>query len=150
MLEEQFEEQTLPTHYTPELNDFYFGFEFEYKDSGYEDFIKCMFIGDYRHLEQCTLEYTRVKYLDTKDLEEVLNPFKTLGTPIDERELGFTNITTGDSYNLYYNEVGNHLVINKLVKNYDGGVNERCVFEGVIRNKSELKKLLGFLNIKTR
>lgn len=140
-------------YYTPSIEEFHVGFEYEYctnclatatmatltqKD---ENWIKKVFTED--NLFEPTFAYnffeisklSRVKYLDKEDIE-------SLGWK-DGENYGLSgyvlNYATDDSYQMYYNED------NQFTQIYNW--NSKIIFEGVIKNKSELKRLLKQLGI---
>lgn len=74
-------------YYTPEINEFHVGFEYEYKDGPESDFEpkihtvfteqeKRMWVHEFRELEGKYVAapiFYRVKYLDREDIESVLD-----------------------------------------------------------------------------
>ena len=147
-------------YYTPEISEFYVGFEFEIASYGgkmlpgsptIKEWIQDKLTSDlydinyildiYNEGKQCT--DIRVKYLDQSDIEEL--GFKLIFNDIgiEYWKLGNFELRTDvdlgvyiDSDNLY------SIFYNPYGKQYN------CVFSGVIKNKSELKKILQMLNIK--
>lgn len=155
--------------YVPSIEEFYIGFEFEHKDpcyDGREEFQKAVVESDNlvrypdedgmfnyweaEHLLSNILydikeNNIRVKYLDQSDIEELGFTYK--GKTIDiwfEKEGNF-DMGTWTSYKcqLHYGIHDNRLFIDMI----DMGDIVR-VFNGIIKNKSELKKVLQMLNIK--
>jgi len=129
-------------YYTPDLNEFYIGFEYEYQSFSnwakhkLEDFWLCDNDGcieDYVPT-QSSLSLFRVKLLDKEDIES----------------LGFKLLTT--SYGIQYSKdktlikfsYDKKLIIEKYFEDF--GI-VYTVFIGDIKNKSELKKLLKQLGI---
>lgn len=133
-------------YYTPSIEEFFIGFEYEEEDSLEDNlWIKRTLDFNYGWLEipQDFANDKRVKYLDASDIEELgfklvfsdigiecwkLGDFE-LRTDVD---LG-AYIDSGNLYSIFYNPYG---------KQYN------CVFSGIIKNKSELKKVSNMLNIK--
>ena len=91
--------------------------------------------------------YIRVKYLDKSDIESL--GFIYNNNYSDLPELGFINESKLESLNiqylLYYNPLDNLTRIERIVNCGTG--NEDYLFYGIIKNKSELIKLLKQLNI---
>lgn len=141
-------------YYTPDLEEFHIGFEYEFLEqhgspderwvkkiltqiSDYED---DPYLGDtFTALERYNCVYVRnawrVKYLDIEDLESLgwdcLTEF-----PNDFNSGFFSkgNFTLAINFNKFHLEINNNLI------------NYRCLFQG-IKNKSEFKQLMKFLNI---
>ena len=135
-------------YYTPELEEFHLGFEYEYKSFSYwtkhslEDFWICDNDGcieDYVPT-QTTLSLFRVKTLDKEDIE-------SLGWKFIKQHPGTTNFDfEKEGYSLHFDpEFGNKWNLGI----YDGEDQdiEFNYFSGYIKNKSELKKLLKQLQI---
>lgn len=125
-------------YYTPKLEEFYIGFEYEITN-GYtwtkkffthEDFNTFL----YQNLDNAIKQkYIRVKYLDQEDIEN----------------LGF--ITYDDNL---YNKNEYQIDFDRLVRKQNQGIglviyHEEAgqIFQGYIKNKSELKKILKQLGI---
>ena len=129
-------------YYTPSLEEFHIGFEFE-----------TSYLEDYDTWKKVTLEFDdfgfytstwevdsnptefRVKYLDKEDIE-------SLGWTDGETHglSGYVlNYATDDSYQMYYDKDNQFTQI----YNWDS----KIIFEGIIKNKSELKRLLKQLEI---
>jgi len=119
-------------YYTPTIEEFHVGFECEYNDplkGSWEKVIytEDMFFGGKRGL---TLLEKRVKYLDREDIE-------SLGFKLDK------NASEKDLLNLEKDDIGItykqdcFLIIYKFNRS-----KERIIFDGLIKNKSELKKLM--------
>lgn len=137
-------------YYTPELNEFHIGFEYEIFNEEDEIWEKKVFPNDYIcsgtedspdlvELFYSGLKDTRVKYLDREDIED----------------LGFTfykesdNRFNGDVIMTYFNDelqlILSHISAKNTVVVYtDKGLN-KLSFK--IKNKTELKKLLNQLVI---
>ena len=151
-------------YYIPSLEEFCVGFEFEHKDpyyDGREEFQKAVVESDNlvrypdedemfnyweaEHLLSNILydvkeNNIRVKYLDASDIEEL--GFKLVFSDIGiecwrlgnfelrtDADLGMY-IDSGNLYSIFYNPYG---------KQYN------CVFSGIIKNKSELKRVLKMM-----
>lgn len=115
-------------YYTPSIEEFHVGFEFEYthKDDWFQNIIlDPQEINDFFNDDSIEI---RVKYLDNEDIES----------------LGFKYIMT--SYDGYYEKKDITLGFA-----YDGRIqiksNECFIFLGFIKNKSEFKILLKQLGI---
>lgn len=131
-------------YYTPEIEEFHIGFEYEWINTN-EDDIWRPTIAD---LEDCyhacnnlnnNIEYLkyRVKYLDEEDIESLGWKYYKKGWK-DNSKVYRLNISIG--YELYYRGAGScHITTS----------NGSILFEGNIKNKSELKKVLKMLNIST-
>jgi hypothetical protein len=133
-------------YYTPAIEEFHVGFEYEqssikmvapkkwskeifYLNNGHIDIVK------YGDLDK----NTRVKYLDKEDIE-------SLGFIGQEAN---TVYFKKDKYRLVHwlasNEIGRDI---SIYESYDGGTQEEALVRKVIiKNKSELKKLLKQLGI---
>ncbi len=130
-------------YYTPEYSDIYIGQELytidEYKiDLSTVDsltwFLQCQ--NCYIDCEENTtygisLENYKLKYLDSSDIEE-------LGFMFEEQVVG--KITFKYTKN-------NFIELHKLYTTILILNNGRTIFEGFIKNKSELIRLLGWLNV---
>lgn len=114
-------------YYTPEIEEFHVGFEYYLKGENNKRILST----------NCTVdtELSRVKYLDKEDIES----------------LGFEGQKANS---VYFKKNGYRLVhwldkpvrITTILKLYSDG-DEEVIFKGIIRNKSELKRLLKQLNI---
>lgn len=146
------EQQKENNYYTPELEDFYTGFEFEYKpkegpwvkvnynnwmspNKGMElDFCtENELLSNFNKLDVATkrLNIVRVKYLDSEDIESLGFKHYNEENAIERYEL--------NGYFLYW--YGNpFLSICKIDMNNQ-------IFRGKIKNKSELKVLIKQLGI---
>jgi hypothetical protein len=127
-------------YYTPEIEEFHVGFEFEvnYTDEGWLKEIFCNGTGKnidsiaklVSFLGRTNFEDAyRVKYLDKEDIESLR--FEQLYLPYEFKK---------DWYRLIKQHEEHHYII----------TDDRCqdhIFVGIIKNKSELKKLLKQLNV---
>ena len=132
-------------YYTPIIEEFHIGFEFEFKHSDYPE----NGWGKYDtpvvnvEYEDCPfacsdLSEYRVKYLDKFDIEN-------LGFKIYGKGNKTFHVKTNTNYILHL--LGNFCLINKEVKLPDGTIVNKDIFYGIIKNKSELKVLLKTLGI---
>lgn len=122
-------------YYTPSLKEFHVGFEFEYSHLELGHFFKDVYILDWKHFDMDIEEmlnspaFIRVKYLDKQDIES----------------FGFKQHDK-----LYYQFYKNNfLLIDREDNNYTiiDNTDNYVLFYGIIKNKSELKKLLKQLSI---
>ena len=132
--------------YVPSIEEFYVGFEYEV-DYGNNNWVKesIDFAPQVVTLPYMRLDNIRVKYLDQSDIEELGFTYK--GKTIDvwfEKEGNF-DMGTWTSYKcqLHYGLHDNRLFIDMIDMS-----DEIRVFNGIVKNKSELKKVLNMLNIK--
>ena len=143
-------------YYVPKIEEFYLGFEYAvfYNNTDVEHYgtwiseeFRKVLTGDKRTGDLELLiknKKVRVKYLDRKDIENL--GFKHIGNAVDiwyELE-GRFDIGNWTSYKIqmHYGRTDHRMFINAI----DFG-DEHKIFEGYVRNKSELKKLLKQLNI---
>ena len=123
-------------YYTPTIEEFHVGFEYQFnhKDKGWIDF-KFGGTDDWSILEidmEIENNEIRVKYLNQSDIESLGWRFGTNDYVFPENK----NVTYGQ-YKLLFNN--NELEIIHL---------SGTLFRGIIKNKSELNKLMQQLNIK--
>lgn len=126
-------------HYTPELSEFFEGFEFQYQNIEQAQWISDVYRLDWEVEESGIYEYLdwgniRVKYLDQEDIESL--GFKKYGEPSHYQiEI--------DGIKYYLIEYGfNRYEIRPSHFSIQFGS-----FLGTIKNKSEFKKLLKQLGI---
>lgn len=126
-------------YYTPTIEEFHIGFEFEILTEN--KYWETTYIGKYElntiaaNINSNFKDYYRVKYLDKEDIES----------------FGFSNVI-GD---IYFLKVGKlfpvklqQLEYNKIIIFYPEYFNRgEILFQGIIKNKSELKVLLKQLSI---
>lgn len=131
-------------YYAPNISEFYSGFEFEQIEivgkSGYseEDWVKNICTPGFgavdEDIDNLDDDYIRVKYLDKSDIES----------------LGFRASTT-ENHLYYLGDVSLQLHVNgELTISYYNEFNEgwrTAVEQIIIKNKSELIKLLKQLNV---
>ena len=135
-------------YYTPTLEDFTEGLEYEWKvTKDYQSFTHSFksILPD--------LQNMRIKYLDQSDIESLGWRFKTKGpfrTWYTGSDSWFNNtIPTGDSGRYWSFELSHDIKYNGII--IKAGTNygdTDTFFEGTIKNKSELIKLMQQLNIK--
>lgn len=136
-------------YYTPTLDEFYIGFEFEtlYNDKFEEAIV--LFWADF---EDTTYNLSpnriRVKYLDQSDLEEL--GFQQYTYLRDGGTQVFRNLNK--EYEIYFYRTNSISDIDpdkvKIIRHHENPSIKGQIFDGKIKNKSELKKLLKQLNIK--
>lgn len=129
-------------YYTPDIEEFHLGFEYEHLHSIDNQWIKELI--SYNNRLACFQDYistkqVRVKYLDQEDIE-------SLGFSLDQK--------TKDGYYFIYGNMitGDYVLCTKDFKQIDLenmiGNKNLVSFQGTIKNKSELKKIMKQLNIK--
>jgi len=122
-------------YYTPSIEEFHVGFEFEHfnKDARVIMWEKVTlpFYNNYAALWSSNpdLKYFRVKYLDKEDIEECGFKPDHVGTLHHEK-----------GYNM-------SIYSNIKIAIWTDNVESRTLFNGIIKNKSELKVLLKWLKI---
>ena len=121
-------------YYTPSIEEFHIGFEYKEYQFLTKDWktVKCEFIKPDTTIDP---KWFKVKYLDKEDIE-------SLGWTDGETHglSGYVlNYATDDSYQMYYDKD------NQFTQIYNW--NSKIIFEGIIKNKSELKRLLKQLGI---
>ena len=142
-------------YYQPEIEEFHVGFEYEYEDinegGASTSFYKTVlgsnegYIIDQMFCNEHDMEF-RVKYLDRKDIEDLLKRPQLKGNDV---ELNFQYIAEDNSfYDFDYDTEYKELTVEIFKPNGDGTHNCYTLFKGIIKNKSEFKKLLKQLNIK--
>jgi hypothetical protein len=128
-------------YYTPEISEFHVGFEFEkeWVDGSWSK--ETLEVDDLKDIEEEMLPITRVKFLDKEDIES----------------LGFieTNYLENTDYCITFEKV-NKYSISEITYWYKDNYIEiykaqdsDTQFQGNIRNKSELKKILALLKMNT-
>lgn len=121
-------------YYTPEIEEFHVGFDFDVEDHGHWR------KGDFHELDLYKKfnDYTlRVKHLDREDIESL--GFKA---DICPKKYGVpTNMWNKGSYTL--TKWGDRVLI-KINGDYDG---EKFHYFGIIKNKSELKRILTQIGV---
>ena len=161
-------------YYTPSIEEFYIGFEFEFysvegnllhrkddvtewkSDKCDEDWLNIL-CSDYEHEDETIHEHYRVKYLNSKDLTELgfeEEYVPNCYTEDDDIQLGYAlYLNEDDCIILHYGDktrlVG--IVKQHVYNQHSGNWTANELFKGTIKNKSELIKLmkqLGIWNIK--
>lgn len=139
-------------YYTPELKEFSIGLEYEYyviNNNKQSEWVKNTLTqhnfspDDWFYVFNTT---NRVKYLDETDLIELGwtkddDYFKIVEGYYDKED-----DLTGFEYNLRIDNFG--LYITEYRISYGEAVN--YIFQGQVKNKSEMKKLMEMLNIKNK
>jgi hypothetical protein len=131
-------------YYTPSIDEFHVGFKYQELDSN-DVWVDKVF---YSLLLDFNINYVRVKYLDKEDIESLGFKYVKNNENIfsgDGKSILFKyNVDQYSKYELLMFEKNNQVWINlvheptKMVIPY---------FKGIIKNKSELKKLMKQLNI---
>jgi len=132
----------MSSYYKPSIEDFHVGFEYESEEDPIQGKWEKQKVNDYRDLINCMNYYgrdsdvdTRVKYLDREDIEE-------LGFETEDNGVCYDKLKSFNLYGLHSWEW------DKGVSNqYKIFFNSSLLFNGIIKNKSELKILLKQLNI---
>jgi hypothetical protein len=142
-------------YYIPKIEEFFVGFKYESKSGN--NWLKLVYEGDqvlksYSYFDDSGCEYEaveddlkdslyRVKYLDKSDIE-------SLGFKFDGMRSKVPGNFGGTKDNLYLNynpyNIDGYFTVNSKVRVWNNTI---LIFEGVIKNKSELIKLLKQLNI---
>ena len=141
-------------YYTPEIEEFHVGFEYEFKHPDYEIWNKYTTPEFNFEREDCipfngNLDNFRVKYLDREDIESFGYILDSLSTKHGNKhryemkgkrpEEKWIDVQK-DNYkvlSIYTTDGGFNL----------DGPNYSCKFKGIIKNKSELKKLFQQIGI---
>lgn len=136
-------------YYTPSIEEFHVGFEYEELigvDNEQEDWSCKSFnpknyidrYGEYTFDETPLSDWIRVKYLDKEDIEEL-----GFEESLDEPDEWFWKFKGNIGIQLYFDD---------KYRNKDQGIgitiyDDKIIFSGYIKNKSELKVLLKQLGI---
>lgn len=144
-------------YYTPTIEEFHIGFEYEYLDKEkwnstiMEEFDESMTPGTIYCNEDGSLgkeaaKVIRVKYLDKEDIESLGWEFNDNMSVLST--LYYLYEKKGYDLSVWYRKEGLLLVIRKVNKSSDNiVVHSHTIFYGYIKNKSELKILLKQLGI---
>lgn len=145
-------------YYTPSIEEFHVGFEFEVNYTG-EGWLKEIFcngtgknidsIGKLKSfLGKTTFEDAyRVKYLDKKDIESLGFEFiEKNGDLLFKSIKTYRGLSTGDDSKIWISYYPKNQWT--LIYKRSNRGEEDDLFYGVIKNKSELKKILKQLNVK--
>ena len=141
-------------YYTPTIEEFHVGFEYEALVDYYQQEFEKFTIDDTDSLRSiCSTwdrgedEYLRVKFLDREDIE-------SLGWKVSKQHNGdynienFTTYENATHYMVVYNQGGKRAWFCVHRKEVDGDYGELIAeFRVAIKNKSELKKILKQLHI---
>jgi len=139
-------------YYTPEIEEFHVGFEFCDRHSNYPEEEKNWIKRDYTLRAEYELDnisgritegLIRVKYLDREDIESLGLEYDNNAEPIPARDYPHMLIPTAyakEDWMLYHYEYDSVI----WIENYK---EDSFYFKGVIKNKSELKKLLKRIGI---
>lgn len=140
-IKEQLIEMEKDKYYTPELSEFYLGFECEFKNNMVipiefrkeicEQETLSIAFDTFEHENEKFKDEFRVKYLDKEDI-------LSLGWVYHEKYCAFHH-SKHEGYSLYFL----HEDTNEMKIIYYGD----CNFNGIIKNKSELKKLMKQMSI---
>lgn len=123
-------------YYIPEIEEFHVGFEFEHKSIGKNEWNKEVTeVIDIKNIEgiQRVIKNNdiRVKYLDKEDIE-------SLGWKLHKLKVGT------EEFEIIHNKKNNIVIKSSIDENMCYPITR---FNGTIKNKSELKKLMKQLNI---
>ena len=148
-------------YYTPSLDEFYIGFRYEYYNNFSKRWIETVLEEeDYRQTETCgyindeTCPFSdvaklRVKHLDKEDLIEL--GFKPTYIKEAAELIGGFDMHINEQYKILLFLTGeNHIFIFRLLHCDDPSTGrwKTDLFDGKIKNKSELIKVLKMLGIK--
>lgn len=125
-------------YYTPEIEEFHVGFEYERCDDGY-NWIKDTYPRAAEHIRLKNLiPYTRVKYLDREDIESLGWVYK------ETSDGGFDYYWDKHTmrHSILYSEKSKRTVITLWDRSR---LEDHTAFIGKIKNKSELKKVLKMI-----
>jgi len=142
-------------YYTPEIEEFHVGFEYYFNDIGadgenlYDENRKAVIkdgtqIDDITRLQDGKPVYNLfVKHLDRQDIEELGWKYSNLSNTY--------SIELNDMSSVLTNGIWLDIQSNNRIKIIDCRLpRHEVVFNGYIKNKSELKKLMKMLNIETK
>jgi hypothetical protein len=132
-------------YYTPEIEEFHVGFECEYSDK--DNTWVSHVVKEGEGLRLGNKRDYRVKYLDQEDIESLGFEVSGLGTypEIEEYLFGVPSLmkddgSTGNGYWLKFWKKTKKVEITDCTQ-----VFHRRLFDGVVKNKSELKKVLKMI-----
>lgn len=150
-------------YYTPTIEEFHVGFEYEYRSSDKTKWTTCII--DKRDLtssnmdwcasngiedvfDQLELGEIRVKYLDQSDIESLGWKFKQL-TQINSEIYTFirTNAWFNDETHFELIKSQNNFIHITYQNQNSWGCGSGASFQGIVKNKSELKLLMKQLGI---
>jgi hypothetical protein len=139
-------------YYLPEISEFYVGFEYYHGFNSEQDLTLYIVNKTYDFktiLNEINNEIVRVKYLDKDDIESLGfkhdqttkdGAYFYYGTMMDKKEI-LLHCHNGNSKFDY--EDYTKIVISDLTEKFS----DNTLFDGIIKNKSELKKLIRQLEI---
>lgn len=153
-------------YYTPQIEEFHVGFEYEMKERFLDGTVKNQIDFDNAKWKSCICDSgviyieralegknaknshcgIRVKYLDKQDIEEVLKVKQLKG---DEIELNFQIpiSNSDDSYEIDYETDTLKMTVELFKETDKNKYSCYTLFSGKIKNKTEFKKLLSQLEI---
>jgi len=149
-------------YYTPEIEEFHVGFEYqreEYNDiSRWDEWYTTTIdtpwqLADYvMYLSNHGFSQTRVKKLDSEDIESlgwrpetIIDIFRGDGNDFSQ---GFSKkINEIDTYCLIYTDGLLQIYLQHVYNLTSGNWSQQVKFEGTIKNKSELRRLMKQLGI---
>jgi hypothetical protein len=141
-------------YYTPEIEEFHVGFEYEGRlagvNGGVTDWEKRIFYKEQLpFIKGCeeTLKHFRVRYIDKEDLVSMGFSLEVnCGNELGE---GYSRYVYGESRNYPYIVIDNFPETEKfrIFELFAEGGRSINLFSGTINNKSELKKLIQQLGI---
>lgn len=137
-------------YYTPTIEEFHVGFEYEQFDNNQWKQNKLEVDGAERFFVMLSAyelkEFVRVKHLDREDIESL---FWIMKSEKSESPEDYDKYTTGESRDYWilehYTDENPHAV---QIYNQKSDKEHDNHYHGPIKNKSELKKLMQMLNIK--
>jgi len=132
-------------YYTPIPEEFHVGFEYEIRDSIELDYYKVISDGSEIGLIHKEIENNliRVKYLNEKDIKS-LGFESSPGNKFEPNTVDIKNYTKGRDKIMTYTTLENSFYTKLYILRRK---NKSVLFEGTIKNISELKVLLKQLNI---
>jgi hypothetical protein len=160
-------EPTKSKYYTPTYGDFYLGQElldsglrFKIKLYGIDELVQFFLSNNYYENNEIScygisLENYRIKYLDTEDIESLgfeFLPKKSLKGLTHRYKIEGVHNRILDGYddtmwwNCYLKHYPDRNII-EIIGDISSGTQNEKFFEGVVKNKSELKKVLQMLGI---
>ena len=157
--------ESVNKYYTPIIEEFHVGFEYEYNSNTFEepiwklstydtlDFVSHSY--DDCEFDSSELLFTRVKYLDKEDIESLGFEFKkSTNSPSEPTHKHFFDVyMLGNGiklshYNWFTGAADTATVERRGVRiEYITDPTDRIMFRGTIKNRSELKTLLKQLGI---
>jgi hypothetical protein len=140
-------------YYIPTIDELHVGFEYQFKiEDGLwqvEEFVLNKHDVSYSELGSINKHIgnnkVRIKFLDQKDIKSL--GFTKTKSDVDEITYQMLFDNTEDFVELIYSTISTTLVIEKFVEQSEDRYNSHILFQGCIKNKSELIKLLKQLNI---